>query len=192
MPKRIFSNRWRLVLSALILFVLGSVVTIFVGYRRVLDKPDVPISSFRKDAQLSLDGVHQTSTRDGVKEWSLDAVSAEFNSGKRQALLKKLSVIFFLKDGKEVRVTADRGTLQTDSSDIEAAGDVVVRYGPYRLNTENLLYRHQSRVVSSQTPVKIQGAMFVLTADTLSFDLNTHIAILTGGVEGSIVGKFKL
>ena len=192
MLKRILSNRLRLILSALILIVFGIIVTIFIGYRRLLDRPDVPISSFKKDAQFSLGGVHQTSTRNGLKEWSLDAVSVEFNNENKQARLKGLAATFFLKDGKTVGVTAERGILQADTSDIEASGDVVVNYEQYRLNTENLLYQHQQRMISSQTPVKIQGDAFVLKADTMSFDLNTNTAALKGGVEGTFVEKFKL
>jgi len=192
MLKQVFHNRLKLILSLLILVVIGIVVAIFIGYRRIQDQPDILLSSFKKDAEFSLDGVRQTSTRDGAKEWELDAVSAEFNNENKKALLKGLSVIFFLKNGKKVAVTAARGILNADSNNIEASGDVVVSYEQIRLNTENLLYQHQQRVISSQTPVEIIGDTFVLKADTLSYDLNTNIASLKGGVEGTFVEKFKL
>ncbi len=192
MLKRVFHKRLKLILSLLILVVIGIVVAIFIGYRRIQDQPDILLSSFKKDAEFSLDGVRQTSTRDGAKEWELDAVSAEFNNENKKALLKGLSVIFFLKNGKKVAVTAARGILNADSNNIEASGDVVVSYEQIRLNTENLLYQHQQRVISSQTPVEIIGDTFVLKADTLSYDLNTNIASLKGGVEGTFVEKFKL
>ncbi len=192
MLKRVFHKRLKLILSLLILVVIGIVVAIFIGYRRIQDQPDILLSSFKKDAEFSLDGVRQTSTRDGAKEWELDAVSAEFNNENKKASLKGLSVIFFLKNGKKVAVTAARGILNADSNNIEASGDVVVSYEQIRLNTENLLYQHQQRVISSQTPVEIIGDTFVLKADTLSYDLNTNIASLKGGVEGTFVEKFKL
>ena len=190
--RHISGKKLKLFLLALILITFGVIFSIFIGYRQLLNRPDVKISSFKKDADLSIDRVQQTATKDGIKEWSLDAGSAHYNDKKKQAFFKDLSVTFFLKNGQRVNVTADEGTLKTDSSNIEASGNVVVKNEKYRLNTENIMYDHQRRLISSKTPVKIWSEEFHLEADSLTFDLNTNRATLLGNVRGIFNENFQL
>jgi LPS export ABC transporter protein LptC len=190
--QHISGKKLKLFLLALILITFGVIFSIFIGYRQLLNRPDVKISSFKKDADLSIDRVQQTATKDGLKEWSLDADSAHYNDKKKQAFFKDLSVAFFLKNGQRVNVTADEGTLKTDSSNIEAFGNVVVKNEKYRLNTENIRYDHQRRLISSKTPVKIWSEEFHLEADSLTFDLNTNRATLLGNVRGIFNENFQL
>lgn len=176
----------------MIFTILGTIVTVFVSYRHILDKPGIPVTSFNNDAQMSIDRVHQTATKNGKKEWNLDARSAQFNHEKKQALLKDLSVIFFLENGKQVRVTADQGILKTDTNDIEASGNVVVNYEEYRLNSERVRYQHQKGIISTLTPVQISGNAFQLMADTMLFDMNTNRALLKGNVKGTFSENIQL
>jgi LPS export ABC transporter protein LptC len=157
-----------------------------------LNRPDVKISSFKKDANLSIDRIQQTATKNGIKEWSLDAASAHYSDKNKQAFFKDLSVTFFLKNGQKVKVTADEGILKTDSSDIEASGNVVVKNEKYRLNTENIVYNHQQRLISSKTPVKVWSEEINLKADSITFDLNTNRAAMKGNVKGIFIENFQL
>ena len=190
--QRISGKKLKIFLIALILITFGVIFTIFIGYRQLLNRPDVKISSFKKDADLSIDRIQQTATKNGIKEWSLDAGSAHYNDKNKQAFLKDLSVTFYLKDGQRVRVTADEGILKTDSSDIEASGNVVVKNEKYRLNTENIVYNHRQRLIFSKTPVKIWSEEINLKADSITFDLNTNRAALKGNVKGIFIENFQL
>ena len=69
---------------------------------------------------MRLGKVHQTATRDGVKEWDLVAGSAEYNDAENQVEFKDVAATFFLKDNQEVSLNADRGVLQTDSRDMSS------------------------------------------------------------------------
>lgn len=189
---RMSPKKLKFFLLALILITFVIIVTVFVGYRRMLNRPDVKVSSFKEDANLFIDRVQQTATKDGIKEWSLDASSAHYNDKNKQAFLKDLSVTFFLKDGQQVNVTADEGVLKTDSSDIEATGNVVVKNAKYQLNTENIFYDHHRRLISSKTPVKIWSDEINLRADSITFDLNTNRAALEGNVKGIFIENFQL
>ncbi len=185
-------RKLKIILLTLIVITCGIIVTVFIGYRRILNKPDVLISSFKKDANLSLDRVRQTATKNGIKEWSLDARSAHYNDKNKQAFLTDISVIFFLKNGQQVNVTAKEGILKTDSSDIEASGNVLVINGQYKLNTQNIFYDHHRRLIFSKTPVKIWSDDFDLKADSITFDLNTNRTALKGNVKGIFIEKFQL
>ena len=171
------------------IFILTAV---FLNYRQMLDQPDIPLSSFKKDAEISLDRVRQTATRDGITEWRLDATSAEYNNEGKQALLKDLSVTFFLEDGKQIDMTAKRGTIKTDSNSITASGNVVVIYDQYRLDTQQLRYGHHRRLISTRTPVNIRGKAFDLRADSMLVNLKTKRTVLKGNVKGVFVENIQL
>lgn len=110
-------------LISIIFVTLAVILAVFIGYRRILNEPEKIISSLESKANISIDNVHQIATRDGKKEWSLDAASAQFMEQNNQAIFKKLSVIFFLEDGGKIYLTADNGVLNTDSNDMEVAGN---------------------------------------------------------------------
>ena len=110
------NRKTKIVLILLILIVAGILVSVFVDYRKVLDKVDVSFSPESTGVTLSMKRLQQTATRDGIKEWSLDAGSAQFIDGRKQAILKNLSVTFYPKEGEPVFVTADEGILKIDSN----------------------------------------------------------------------------
>jgi len=190
--KSISHKKIKILLLATIAATLAVIITVFIGYRKILDKPDIPISSFKKDAPLALDRIRQTATKDGITEWRLDAGSAYFNDKTKQAFFRDLAVTFFLKDGRQVKVTADKGVLSTDTRNIEAHGNVVVSSGNYRLNTEKIFYDHRQRLITSNTAVEIRGRAFHLDADSLSFDLDTSRAALNGHVKGIFHENFQI
>jgi LPS export ABC transporter protein LptC len=171
-------------LISIIIISLGSIIAVFSAYRSILDKTAGLDSAIQNAAKMSLGKIHHTATRDGVLEWSLDASSARLLDEKKQLILDDLSVVFYMKDGKEAHLTAERGFLQTDSNDIEVTGNVVVRNDNYVLKTEKLNYEHTRRILFSNVSVEISSDSEKLTADSVSFDLNTKKTMLEGNVKG--------
>jgi LPS export ABC transporter protein LptC len=179
-------------LISVIFITFAVILTVFLGSRRILNEPEKIISSLEDRANISIDNVHQIATRDGKKEWSLEAASAQFMEENKQAVFKDLSVIFFLENGGEIYLTANRGILKTDSNDMEVAGNVVMKNESYRLKTDNLYYTHAKRLIVSKVPVSIFGGSFNVSADTMSFDLNTRKASFSGKVEGNFSGDLAI
>lgn len=189
---KIKTGKFKLFLISVILITLGVISAVFIGYRFILDRQDSLIASIRSKANISIGKIHQTATRDGIKEWILDAGSAQYIDAEKQANLQDLSVIFFLKDKSEVYLTADRGILKTDTNNIEVIGNVVVKHTDYRMKTEKLRYKHKERVIFSKKQVKIDGDSFNLVADSMSFDLNINRVLFEGKVEGVFSENFVL
>ncbi len=179
------SKKLKLFLLSIIAITLCLITAAFIGYRRILNKIENPILSFQNQASLSINRVHQTSIRNGIKEWSLDASSAQYMNSEKKAIFKDLSVTFFLKDKSEVYLTADHGILKIDSNDIETSGNVVVTNGNYKLQTENLYYEQKNRKIYTKVPVQITGNSFYFIADSMTFDLKTKQTLLEGKVEGT-------
>jgi len=186
-PKKI-----KIFLLATILITLGGVIGIYIGFRQDPQIAESVPESIEPDATLSIGKIHQTATRKGKKEWSLEASSAHYIDKTSQMVLKDLSVIFFLKDNSEVTLTADRGILKTESKDIAVSGNVVLNNKEYKLLTEKLNYAHARRVLYSSAPVIITGTSSQLAADSISFDLNSNKITMEGSVEATIAKNFKL
>ncbi len=179
-------------LISIIIILLGIIIAVFSTYRNILDETAGLESVIHSAAKMSLGKLHHTATRDGVIEWSLDASSAKLLDEKKQLILDDLSVVFYMKDGKKAYLTAEKGFLHTESNDIEVAGNVVVKNDNYVLKTEKLYYEHTRRILFSNVSVEISSDSEKLTADSISFDLNTKKTMLEGNVKGIFSENIKL
>ncbi len=182
----------KLILPAIILVAIGTVVAVFIGYRRVSNAPELLLASIKTGADLSIGKIRQTSTRNGKKQWSLEAKSADYMENEKKVILKDLSVTFFLENQDEVYLVADRGILHTGTNDIEFSGNVVVRNKQYRLKTENLAYENDKRIITCNVPLRITGDKAELAANSASYDLNADKIVMTGNVDATISAKSAL
>jgi len=185
------AKKIKLLLAGVIIFSSGIVLAVFIGYRHTINENKDLISFISGDANLSLENIHQTATRNGIKEWILDAGSAYYIDEKKQAVFTKPSVTFFLKNKGKAHLTAEHGKLRTDSKDIEITDNVVMHYANYKLNTKNLHYEHKGHIIYAETPVSILSNSFSLKADTMTFDLNTSKALFKGNVEVTFIESTK-
>ncbi len=181
----------RFIVLTVILVTVGTVVSVFIGYQRVSNVPDLLLDSIKDGANLSLGKIKQTATRDGIKEWSLEAGSALYIENEKKAVFKNLFITYFLKDQGEVYLEAEQGILQTDTNDIEFSGNVVIRNESYQLKTSRLTYEHERRLIISNDPVNISGDDVELSAATLKYDLDANKIVLTGNVEAAISRDFE-
>jgi LPS export ABC transporter protein LptC len=192
MMTRKYPNKIKIFLLVVILATVGFTLVAFYKYRRVAENPEELLSLIPADAGLTIGEIHQTATRDGIKEWVLHAASAQFNESKKKVMLKELNITFFLKDQQEILMTASEGILYSDTKNMEVAGDVVVKDDNTRLMTEQLVYNHQNRVLLTRKPVKIIGESYSILANSMSMDLNTNKTILEGKVKGTFSETFSL
>ena len=180
------TKKLSLFLLIVILLSVGTVVSVFIGYRQVSNAPEMLLSSIKEGANLSLGKIRQTATRDGKKEWSLEADSANYMEAENKVDLKNLSVVYFLKDNREVYLKADRGILQTDTNDIEFSGNVVVKNEAYQMKTEHLNYEHGRRIIICDQSIRIWGQGAELTAESARYDLNADKIVLKRNVVATV------
>lgn len=180
------TKKIKLILVAVILVTLGTIVAVFIGYRQVSEAPQLLLSSIKDGAKLSLGKIRQTSTRDGKKEWSLEADSAHYIDTENKVVLKRLFVTLYVKDHGEMHLDADNGILHTDTNDIEFSGDVVIKNANYRLKTRSLSYEHKRRIIFTSDPVHISGDSTKIWADSMTYNLKDNNIVLTGNVAATI------
>lgn len=176
----------------MILICCITIVSVFLYYRRHPDQARDIVSSIPAGADLTIADIHQTATRDGRREWSLDAASARYINEKKQVVLTDLSMTFYLDDQQDLHLTADSGVLLTESKDVEINGNIVLKGKDALLTTDGLRYRHDQRILASDSPVEITGDAYRLTADRMQLDLNADRATFEGNVNGAFIEGFSL
>ena len=178
-------------LLILILSAVGMIVSVFIGYRQISTAPELLLTSIKEGANLSLGKIRQTATRDGIKEWSLEADSANYMEAENKIDLKKLAVIYFLEDNREVYLEADQGILQTDTNDIEVSGNVVIRNDEYQMKTEHLNYDHGQRIIVCDQSIRIWGQDGEIKAESAEYDLSADKIVLKGNVVATVSPDFS-
>jgi lipopolysaccharide export system protein LptC len=164
---------------------MAALLALFFQLRRQRQGP-LPLPDTAAHALMTLAQLHQTATKDGQVQWKLNAESAQLEADSRRMILKSPKVVFFMKDGSRVHLTAARGVLDTRSNDMEVSGNVHLASDRYNLETEALVYRNQARILESDVPVHITGSAFDLRAAKMTYNLQTDTAEFDGQVKGSL------
>jgi len=170
------------VLCCLIGLIVAGIVLWLASYYRFKEEPRRLVSVLPENMDVSLNRIHHVATRVGVKQWTLDAESAQYQKGDNKTIFKEVSVTFFLKDGKTMHLTSRDGLLLTDTKNMEVWGDVVVRSGPYELNTDKLRYDYKTQSISAEAPIVIKGNRMNLSGDSMTFNLQTEEIVVWGKV----------
>lgn len=114
-------------------------------------KVEVEEGAFGKIADFTF-----TRTVDNRKEFTLVAASATYFEQGQRAGLEKARITFFAKNEQNVSLEADKGELLTDSKNIEASGNVVIRSSRgYRAYCEKLSYDAQKQLIYTDARVLV-------------------------------------
>ncbi len=185
-----FKNR-SIVLFLSIGMIIGILVMtiLLTRNRRTLPSAPPAVPQGPSNADTSMNKLYQVSTKEGRTEWKLEAASAEMIKSKKMAKLKNVSVVFYLKDGGEVKLTADRGIIQTEKKDIEVSGNVVIINKNYKMITDELKYEDRTRTLTSPTPLAITDSSSSLMADSMVYNLTKNQSFFKGNVMGIFSGK---
>ena len=176
-------TKLRICLLGVTVIMLVFLAFAFARFRQVKKSPETALALLPENADICLNEVSQVSTREGVKEWSLQCETANYNKKEGRSTLRGVSVTFFLKSGKSVQVTGDEGVILTDTKDMEITGNVIVQTDHYRLSTEKLSYDGEQRVVSTDMPVALAGDGVSLFGKNMTFSFAEEHVEVGGGVE---------
>lgn len=113
-----------------------------------------PVSVAADTADMIYYGVVHRVTVDGVRRAVIEADSAYFYEGPQRIEMMQMRVTFFSPDGVETsRLTADEGTYQWRSGNMEARGNVVaVTPDQRRLETTILEYFRNANEIRGPEP----------------------------------------
>jgi lipopolysaccharide export system protein LptC len=171
-----------------IVLIVGLLIAIFLKYREYSEDPSKLVEAIPEGTDISIGEIRHTAVKDGRKEWSLEAASANYSDNAQRAVFDDVQVTLFMENGREINVKGQAGQLDTQTNDIAISGNVVVQDADYRLEAESILYDHAQRTISIPVPVTISGKTFKLAGRKMDVDLTSETAHLSGAVEGIFSG----
>ena len=191
MPKK-KPRTLKILFALFIVTTIGLLAVAFFNYRRILDKPEQFITAIQPGVDMAIDDIHQTSTRDGKKEWQLDAATAHYLEAEKKIRLDRLTMTFFVDNQPPIHLSADSGTLETETRNVMVTGHVVLKNEESRLLANELRYRHEKQFIFAQSPVEIIGNGYQLNADSMTLELDKKRAVFKGNVKGTFSADLSL
>jgi LPS export ABC transporter protein LptC len=183
-----------LILASLIVIIVAAVALRVLELRQSREDGAAPpqASDAPASAAMALTNVHQTSVKDGVKEWHLDADAATYLEAEQKMMLTHPRVEFYTHSGETMILTAREGVLDTATNDIQVSGEVEIHHQRYTLSGTAFTYTHADKTLISRLPVEIHSDRLDLKANSLVVDLDTRQAELAGNVKGRIHESLSL
>lgn len=110
------------------------------------------------NADISIAKARYVETRDGRKEWELEADSARYFKNDDLIAFENMKVVFYSKNGANYVLEGKQGKLKNDTKDMDVSGDVVVTSSDgYKLLTDSLKYTAAVKQISTKDRVIFTG-----------------------------------
>jgi LPS export ABC transporter protein LptC len=123
-----------------------------------------PIVEPTSAADLKLDRLRYTETREGIKEWELEAASAQYFKEDGSVVFEKVRAAFFGKNEQTYSLEGEKGRLNTQTKAVEAFDGVKLETSDgYRLETRSLRYQADKRELITGDPVEMYGPQGKIT-----------------------------
>lgn len=182
----IFLHRVKLALALVaVVGFLGVVSALGVRIFSTKDAPPVPARTENPpDANHVFREIHYTSTNEqGVTEWELQALKADFFQDQSVAGFNKVEVTFYSQEGRVFTLRGDTGTLNTETRDFQLSGNVVgTTSDGYRFHTETIWYEASKRQVRSDDKVRLESPQLILEGQGMVMDLDQQKVSLSKNV----------
>ena len=169
-----YGTRW-----VLTLLILG--MAVFIGHRvfthmRAQESLSTALPKDTNPADAWIQGFTYRQTQSGVAKWEVVAERAKVFEDQHRAQLEDVTVHLFGKEGKEMTVEAEEGTIDTKTNNFELQNqedNIVVRLASgHTILSRQLQWVEASNQIKTQTPVTIKGQGVVITGKGLVGNLD--------------------
>ena len=173
----------RFLLGVIVLVCLGGVaIIVWLTWKPVMERKATPQRP-EVAADLKLDRLHYTETREGVKEWELEATSAAYFEKENMVVLEKVRAVFYGKERQSYILVGERGRFHTQTKVIEVYGGVKIDSSDgYHLRTQSLKYQADQRELRTSDPVEMRGPDLHVNGVGMIVELNSQRVTISGGV----------
>ncbi|MCX7822330.1 MAG: LPS export ABC transporter periplasmic protein LptC [Syntrophobacterales bacterium] len=109
-------------------------------------------ASEKQERGIKLEGIKYTEvSEDGQSRWKIVAREVEVFINEKKSLLDDVYVEFYTKNGKVIKLTANKGTFFAGVKDIEVYGNVTVTFPDGMvLKTEKATYKNKDKELSTE------------------------------------------
>ncbi len=139
--------------------ILGSLAMVAImTWRTMAPSTEKNTPAPTTQADLKLDRVHYTETRDGVKEWELEAISAQYFKEESTILFDKVKATFFGKEGQAYTLVGEKGKFNPQTKAMELFDGIQLESSDgYQMRTRSLKYEAGKRELRTADAVEIDG-----------------------------------
>lgn len=139
------------------------------------------------DAAMQLSNMEYTEMEKGRRVWTLKSEKASYYQQEQKSLLSNVRMIFYLQDGREIRLSSRKGALFVATKNIELWGSVEATMPEgYSIKTEKISYQHKKGLVSSRTPTYLQGPEVTLQGNQWDYRIADESGTLDGAVRAVV------
>ncbi len=170
-----FFRNIRIFLGVVILISLGGVS--FMVWRTIapFKEKNTAVKDSAVSADLTLDRVHYTETREGIKEWELEASSAVYFKNENIVLFDKVKATFFGKNQDIYYLKGEKGKFNTQTKAIEVFDGVRLdSSNGYHLRTKSLRYQAEKKELTTSDPVDMSGPQLQVKGIGLVVELDNQ------------------
>jgi len=178
---------WRVIL-ALALVAAVAMIALNVGRRTSLESMLDPSRFAMENLPELLQRIrnfNRVITREGRKVLEVSATEASYYKDDRAVEVVGPKVIFYEKGEVSGEVTAERGRLYLEGTDVqgvEVMGTVRFEIGRLSLTAENLSYDRATNRILVRGNSKIEAAELTLSGTDLSIDMVEGSGVMNGNV----------
>jgi len=166
-------KKLRLFLGVLIVGGVGLVAVMTWRTLAPLPGKNVPLQEPASAADLQLNRMKYTETREGIKEWELEAASVRYFQDEKLLFLEKVKATFFGKNQETYVLVGERGKFNTQTKAIEIFDGVKIDSSDgYQMQTRSLKYQAEKRELRTSDPVEISGPQLRIQGTGLIVELD--------------------
>lgn len=179
----------QLLASVIVLAGLSLAVAIFLKVHR--GEPAKPVTRMPGNVDMSLQKIHFTETKDGVKKWDLTAERAAYDKGREMAHLTGIRLVVPGDHATgDITLTSDRADYNMATRDVHLAGNVAASSSSgMRFTTDQAVFKADASVVRSEGRVSFSDGSVSLEGSGMQFSTVTRDIRISRDVTASIRPK---
>ncbi len=175
-----------IIITIVVAVVVSAVAVLFVLENYKSSKSPL-LKIVPDNVDLVVKNINYTEVGDSGQKWEIKADSARYIKSENLAILDKVRVKLVMPDGKTLIMTGDNGKMNTDTKDMEIAGNVeVISDKGDRLTTTILKYSGSERRIYTEDAVKLENASMQVRGIGMSLSLKDNDVALLSKVKASV------
>jgi LPS export ABC transporter protein LptC len=180
-----FKKRIVVITGVIILVISVAAIVLVIESRKSSPSPLLNIMSDKVDLQVK--NINYTDVGDSGLKWEIKADSAKYIKSENLAMFDRVRVKLLMSDGKTIVMTGNKGTLNTNTKDMEITGNVeVVSDRGDRLTTDILKYSGSERRIYSEVAVTMENGRMQVRGMGMSLSLEDKDVALLSRVRANI------
>lgn len=180
-----FKKRIVVITGVIILVISVAAIVLVIESRKSSPSPLLNVMSDKVDLQVK--NINYTDVGDSGLKWEIKADSAKYIKSENLAMFDRVRVKLLMSDGKTIVMTGNKGTLNTNTKDMEITGNVeVVSDRGDRLTTDILKYSGSERRIYSEVAVTMENARMQVRGTGMSLSLEDKNVALLSRVRANI------